>query len=68
MTIILNYIVKFYIVKFYHNNNIIGNKQLAKYAGMAKKSLPHLKAIVVWDEKELDASMVAKCSVPVYLW
>jgi hypothetical protein len=35
---------------------------------MAKGALPNLKALVVWDEKELDQALVAKCSVPVYLW
>lgn len=47
---------------------ITGNKQLAKYASMPKGALPNLKALVVWDEKDLDTAMVAKCSVPVYLW
>lgn len=45
-----------------------GNKQLAKYAGAKKSDLPHLKAIVVWDEKAIDQSIASKCPVPVYLW
>ena len=45
-----------------------GNKQLAKYAAMDKKGFPFLKAIVVWEEKELDTALAAKCCCPVYLW
>jgi hypothetical protein len=46
----------------------LGNKQLAKYASVTKSSLPNLKAIVVWDEEELDKDIVAKCAIKVYLW
>ena len=46
----------------------LGNKQLAKYASVTKSSLPNLKAIVVWDEAELDKEIVAKCAIEVYLW
>jgi long-chain-fatty-acid--CoA ligase ACSBG len=44
------------------------HKQLAKYASMAKGSLPHLKALVVWGEASLDKSIASKCAAPVYLW
>lgn len=43
-----------------------GNKQLAKYAEMAK-TCPALKAIVVYDEKP-DKKLSAKCGVDVYFW
>lgn len=45
-----------------------GNKQLAKYADKnMSTNLPFLKALVVYDEIP-DASLIAKCSVPVYSW
>jgi long-chain-fatty-acid--CoA ligase ACSBG len=44
------------------------NKQLSKYAAMQRGTLPHLKAIVVWGEQEIDQSIAAKCPVKVYLW
>ncbi len=44
-----------------------GNKQLAKYA-VPGLSLPHLKAIVVYDETNIDKALAAKCGVPVYGW
>ena len=44
------------------------NKQLEKYAKMPKGSLPHLKAVVVWNEAVLDAATVSKMLVPVHLW
>jgi long-chain-fatty-acid--CoA ligase ACSBG len=44
------------------------NKQLAKYASMPRGTLPHLKAIVVWNEEEIDSSISVKCPVKVYLW
>lgn len=43
-----------------------GNKQLAKYANLAKP-LPHLKAIVVYDEP-VNPSVREKISVNVYSW
>lgn len=43
-----------------------GNKQLAKYANLASP-LPHLKAIVVYDEAVVLA-IASKVSVPVYSW
>lgn len=42
------------------------NKQLAKYAQMADR-LPHLKAIVIWEE-EPTPELVAKTGKPVYTW
>eukprot|EP01038_Epipyxis_sp_PR26KG_P016834 gene16834-23050_t len=43
-----------------------GNKQLAKYATRTTVGdLPHLKAIVVWDEA-VDKAIAAKCGVKVY--
>jgi long-chain-fatty-acid--CoA ligase ACSBG len=44
-----------------------GNKQLAKYTSATKKSLPSLKALVVWGEA-VDPSIAAKCPCPVYSW
>jgi long-chain-fatty-acid--CoA ligase ACSBG len=35
---------------------------------MAKTMLPDLKALVVWDETEIDQSVSSRCCVPVYLW
>ena len=43
-----------------------GNKQLVKYTTIAK-TLPALKAIVVWDEP-VDQSLALQCGVPVYSW
>lgn len=43
-----------------------GNKQLAKYAEIAK-DLPHLKALVVWGE-DVDPSLAKKCGCAVYAW
>ena len=43
-----------------------GNKQLAKYANLASP-LPHLKAIIVYDEAVLP-TIASKVSVPVYSW
>eukprot|EP01040_Poterioochromonas_malhamensis_P007352 gene7352-7933_t len=42
------------------------NKQLAKYAQMASR-LPHLKAIVVWEEAP-DQGLAEKSGKPVYHW
>ena len=42
-----------------------GNKQLAKYANSSP--LPHLKAIVVYDEPVVQ-TIAQKVSVPVYSW
>lgn len=42
------------------------NKQLAKYAQMGSK-LPHLKAIVVWEEQP-DPSLSERTGKPVYYW
>lgn len=56
------------ILSHFINSCVSGNKQLAKYVSVTQKSLPHLKAIVVWDEETLDKDIVAKCGIKVYLW
>ncbi|KAJ1426420.1 long chain acyl-CoA synthetase [Ochromonadaceae sp. CCMP2298] len=44
-----------------------GNKQLLKYTSATKKSLPSVKAVVVWGEP-VDQGIASKCPFPVYSW
>jgi long-chain-fatty-acid--CoA ligase ACSBG len=45
-----------------------GNKQFIKYCSVDKSALPHIKAIVVYNEETIDAALIAKCAFAVYSW
>jgi len=44
-----------------------GNKQLKKYANVPKKTIPSLKALVVYGEA-VDQDLAAQCNANVYSW